>query len=224
MLYHIESLISREQVETLRTLIGRGQFIDGRLTAGKVARQVKLNQELRREPTLNEQVGRVVIGALAGNALFKSAAFPARVADPLVARYQPGMRYGDHVDDPVMVQGGERMRTDLSLTLFLSPPDSYQGGELVIRTPFGEQQVKLAAGDAVLYPSSSLHRVAEVTAGERLVALAWIQSHVRDAAQRALLHELNLAREALLERDPEDPATKRVDQGYANLVRMWSEV
>jgi len=134
------------------------------------------------------------------------------------------MHYGDHVDDPIMAQGGERLRTDLSLTVFLAPPEQYQGGALVIRTPFGEQRVKLAAGDAVLYPSSSLHRVEEVSEGERLVALTWIQSHIRDPARRALLHELNLARGQLLEQAPTDPASQRVDQSYANLVRMWSEV
>ncbi len=224
MLYPIEQLLTPMQLQTLKDLIDQGEFIDGRLSAGKVGQQVKQNLELRREPQLNDRIGRILVSALAANALFKSAAFPVRVADPIIARYRPGMHYGDHVDDPIMAQGGERLRTDLSLTVFLAPPEQYQGGALVIRTPFGEQRVKLAAGDAVLYPSSSLHRVEEVSEGERLVALTWIQSHIRDPARRALLHELNLAREQLLEQAPTDPASQRVDQSYANLVRMWSEV
>jgi PKHD-type hydroxylase len=133
------------------------------------------------------------------------------------------MSYGTHVDDPVMGQG-ELYRSDLSVTVFLVNPDSYDGGELCIQTDFGEQQVKLTAGDAVLYPSSSIHRVAEVTRGERLVAVSWIQSLVRAPEQRALLHELNLAREALLQERPDAPETEQVNHSYINLVRMWSEV
>ena len=134
------------------------------------------------------------------------------------------MHYGDHVDDPVMGSGGPRFRSDVSMTVFLSDPSDYEGGELVIRTPFGTQAVKLPAGYAVIYPSSSLHRVAEVTAGRRLVALTWIQSHVRDPARRELLYELNQARESLLEKAPGDDATRLVDRSYNNLVRMWGEL
>jgi len=119
---------------------------------------------------------------------------------------------------------GPRFRSDVSMTLFLNPPDSYDGGELVVRTPFGDRQVKLAAGDAVVYPSSSVHRVAPVTRGERLVVLTWIQSYVRDAARRELLFELNRAREHLLATDPDEEPAKQVDRSYANLLRMWAEV
>jgi len=141
-----------------------------------------------------------------------------------VARYQPGMAYGDHIDEPLMGAGGPRLRSDLSMTVFLNPPGQYEGGELVIHTGFGVQAVKLAAGDAVLYPSSSLHRVAEVTAGERLVALTWIQSDVRDAARREVLHELDKARQHLLAGDPESETARQVDRSYANLLRMWADL
>jgi PKHD-type hydroxylase len=134
------------------------------------------------------------------------------------------MTYGDHVDDPIMGGTGPRFRSDLSMTLFLNAPERYEGGELVMRTAFGDQRIKLPAGDAVLYPSSSLHQVAEVTAGERLVALTWIQSYVRDAAQRELLFELNQARETLLKDSPQAAHTALVDRSYANLVRMWADV
>ena len=119
---------------------------------------------------------------------------------------------------------GDIYRTDVSVTIFLNNPDEYQGGELVIQTAFGEQQVKLPAGDAVLYPSSSVHRVAEVTEGERLVAVSWIQSLVRDPDKRALLHELNQARETLLHEKPDADETRQVNHSYINLVRMWSEI
>jgi PKHD-type hydroxylase len=146
------------------------------------------------------------------------------VADPIVARYEPGMTYGDHVDDPIMGTSGPRFRTDVSMTIFLNPPEAYEGGELTIRTPFGDRQVKLPAGDAVIYPSSSLHKVAEVRSGERLVALTWIQSYVRDAARRELLYELNLAREGLLKEAPGSETTGYVDRSYANLLRMWADL
>jgi PKHD-type hydroxylase len=128
------------------------------------------------------------------------------------------------VDDPIMGSGGPRFRTDVSMTVFLSSPESYDGGELVVRTSFGEKRVKLAAGGAVIYPSSSLHHVAPVTRGERLVALTWIQSYVRDAARRELLYELNLARERLLKEQPEAETSGYVDKSYANLLRMWAEL
>ena len=170
-----------------------------------------------------QRLYRIVMASVGHSEVFRSAVLPAKVADFIFARYQPGMRYGDHVDDPIMGQG-PRFRSDVSMTIFLNDAQSYDGGELVIRTPFGEQRVKLAAWHAVVYPSSSVHRVAEVTRGERLVALTWIQSFVRDAAQRELLYELDQSRQALLKSDPEDDVAKNVDRSYVNLLRMWAEV
>jgi PKHD-type hydroxylase len=169
------------------------------------------------------ELNNLVMGSLVQHPLYRSTALPLKTATPYYARYVPGMSYGDHVDDPIMGQG-EIYRSDLSVTIFLSDPADYDGGELCIRTPFGEQLVKLPAGDAVLYPSSSIHRVAEVTRGERLVAVSWIQSLVRSPEQRALLHELNQAREKLLRDNPADPETAQVNHAYVNLVRMWSEI
>ncbi len=134
------------------------------------------------------------------------------------------MTYGDHVDDPIMGSGGGRFRTDVSMTVFLNEPNAYEGGELTVRTPFGDKKVKLAAGDAVVYPSASVHEVAPVTSGIRQVALTWIQSYVRDAAKRELLYELDQAREKLLDDDSEAQEAKYVDRSYANLLRMWAEV
>ena len=224
MLLAIPAVLNAAQLDKIRESLAEARFVDGRLTAGRAAARVKNNEELQPEPQVHQRINRIVMSALGHNADFKSAALPHRMADFIVARYQPGMTYGDHVDDPIMGSAGPRFRSDVSMTLFLSPPESYDGGELVIRSAFGDRQVKLAAGDAVVYPSSSVHQVAPVTRGERLVILTWIQSYVRDAAQRELLFELNRAREHLLAQDPDADTTKHVDRSYANLLRMWAEV
>lgn len=224
MLLQLPGLLNPAQVEKVRQLLADAEFVDGRLSAGFAAARVKRNEEMRQEPKRMQLLVRILMASIGHNERFRFAALPHRVADPIFARYRPGMTYGDHVDDPIMGGAGQRFRSDLSMTLFLSDPDRYDGGELVMRTVFGDQRVKLPAGDAVLYPSSSLHQVAEVTAGERLVALTWIQSYVRDPVQRELLFELNQAREALLKESPQARHTALVDRSYANLVRMWADL
>jgi PKHD-type hydroxylase len=224
MLLAINGVLNEAQLAKVRDVLGQARFQDGRLTAGRAAGRVKNNEELAADAQVLQLVTRIVMSALGHSPDFRNAALPHRVAELIVARYQPGMTYGDHVDDPIMGTTGPRFRSDVSMTLFLNPPDSYDGGELVLRTPFGDRQVKLTAGDAVVYPSSSVHQVAPVTRGERLVVLTWIQSYVRDAARRELLFELNRAREHLLATDPDGDAAKQVDRSYANLLRMWAEV
>lgn len=224
MLLEIPSLLNPAQLDKLHALLAEAPFVDGRLSAGWAAARVKHNQELRPDPRRLELLGRIIMSSLGHCEAFKNGALPYRVAEPLFARYQPGMTYGEHVDDPIMGGPGPRFRGDLAMTLFLCPPDAYAGGELIIRTSFGERAVKLAAGDAVLYPASSLHRVAPVTEGERLVCLLWIQSFVRGAEQRELLYELNLARERLLREQPDADSTAYVARAYANLLRMWSDL
>ncbi|MBK1704857.1 Fe2+-dependent dioxygenase [Halochromatium glycolicum] len=224
MLLTIPALLNPAQLQKVRELLADAPFVDGKLSAGFAASRVKRNEEMRQDPERMKLLVRVLMASLGHNERFRFAALPHRVADPIFARYRPGMTYGDHVDDPIMGTSGPRFRTDVSMTLFLNPPEDYEGGELVMRTSFGDRRVKLPAGDAVIYPASSLHQVAEVTAGERLVALTWVQSYVRDPAQRELLYELNLARETLLKAAPETEHTAQVDRSYANLVRMWSEL
>jgi PKHD-type hydroxylase len=224
MLLEIPGLLNEAQLNKIHEVLAKAEFVDGKLTAGSAASRVKHNEEMKAEPKQMELLLRILTSAMAHNPSFRSAALPYRMADPIFARYQPGMTYGDHVDDPLMGHSGQRFRTDVSMTIFLRPPESYQGGELVIGTTFGKQKVKLKAGSAVIYPSSSLHHVAPVTKGERLVALAWIQSYVRDPAQRELLYELDQAREHLLQNAPDDPYTALVDKSYANLLRMWGDV
>lgn len=224
MLLEITGVLNEAQLAKVNEILEGSEFVDGKLSAGMAARQVKENEELKKEPKRMELLIRILVSSLAHNTIFNSAALPYRMADPIFARYRAGMRYGDHVDDAIMGKNGPRLRSDISMTLFLRDPESYQGGELVIRTSFGFHKLKLAAGDAVIYPSSSLHHVAEVTAGERMVALLWVQSHVRDPARRELLYELNQAREQLLAAAPEDLSAKLVDRSFSNLVRMWSDV
>ena len=223
MLIRLPAVLDATQLGAAHELIAGGRFADGRSSAGKAARRVKLNEELALDPTRRSRLDNLVMGQLLQHAVFRSAAMPLKTAAPYYARYSPGMAYGSHVDDPVMGQG-DLYRSDVSVTIFLNAPQDYDGGELCIETEFGTQQVKLPAGDAVIYPSSSVHHVAEVTRGERLVAVSWIQSLVRSPEQRALLHTLNQAREHLLERAPDAPETTRVNHAYVNLVRMWSDV
>jgi PKHD-type hydroxylase len=224
MLIEVEDLLQPAQLQKIDQILSDAEFVDGKLTAGMAAEKVKNNLELKGNPKQMTLLIRILTSAMAQNATFRSAVLPYRMADPIVARYQPGMTYGDHVDDPIMGMSGQRFRTDVSMTLFLREPETYEGGELVVRTTFGEKRIKLKAGNAVIYPSSSLHHVAEVTHGERLVALFWIQSYVRDPGRRELLYELDQAREHLLINSPTEPTTGLVDKSYANLLRMWSDV
>jgi len=224
VLLRIPSVLDRGELEVVRRMLTGAPFVDGKLSAGQVAKRVKHNQEVDRRARELEQLNNLVMGKLVQHPVYRSGALPLRVAAPYYARYTPGMRYGDHVDDPVMGADGTLYRSDVSITVFISDPAEYDGGELVINTPFGEQQVKLPAGDAVMYPSSSLHRVAEVARGERLVAVTWLQSLVRDPARRELLHELNSVRERMLANTPETEDAKLINKTYVNLVRMWGDL
>ncbi|MBK1720882.1 Fe2+-dependent dioxygenase [Thiocystis violacea] len=224
MLLTIPELLNAAQLQKIHETLANATFVDGTLSAGFAAARVKHNQELQPDPERMQRLIRILMASLGHHPTFRFGALPHRVADPIFARYTKGMAYGDHVDDPIMGSTGPRFRTDVSMTIFLNPPEAYAGGELVVRTPFGEQRVKLPAGHAVIYPSASLHQVAEVQSGERLVALTWIQSYVRDPAKRELLYELNLAREHLLKEAPGSETTGHVDRSYANLLRMWSDL
>lgn len=224
MLIRVPQIIGHAQLDRVVALLSKANFTDGRLSAGMSARRVKNNEEVSADDPLIDELNNIIMGSLVRHPIYKRAALPERIAVPYYARYVAGMAYGDHIDDPVMGSGEQRYRSDISVTVFLSAPESYDGGELVIRTAFGEQSVKYAAGDAVMYPSSSRHRVAKVTRGQRLVAVTWIQSLIRDPGKRELLYELSRAREKLLRRAPEAEETRQIDYAYVNLVRMWSEL
>jgi len=224
MLLVIPGVLDNQKLSQVRSLLDQGRFIDGRLSAGKTAKRVKHNEELQPGASQMEPLNSLVMGSLVQHPLFQAAAMPYRVATPYYARYTRGMSYGDHVDDPVMGPPGGQYRSDISTTVFLNGPDDYVGGELVIRAAYGDQSMKPAAGDAVIYPSSSLHHINEVTSGERLVAVTWTQSMLRDPDKRELVFQLYQARESLLQTQPDSEAATQVDHAYVNLVRMWSEL
>jgi PKHD-type hydroxylase len=224
MLLNVPGVLKADELALARSWLAGAHFVDGRLSAGAAARRVKHNQELEAGGLDPERLNRLVMGNLVRHPVYRGGALPLHVASPLYARYQPGMTYGDHLDDPIMGTDGVMYRSDVAVTVFLNAPEEYDGGELVIRTAAGEQAVKYAAGDAVLYPASSIHHVNPVTRGERLVAVTWVQSLVRDAARRELLYGLNAAREKLLQSAPEAEETAQVNAAYLNLIRMWSDI
>ena len=221
MLVQIKHVLGESELRQARKLLGAADFRDGRLSAGDSAQKVKRNEEVSSEDSVSE-LNRLVVGNLVRHPEYKLAALPHRIAVPFYVRYREGMYYGEHIDDPVMGEH-DRYRSDVAVTIFLSSPDEYEGGELVIHTPFGIQEIKYPAGDAVLYPASTRHQVTRVASGERLVAVTWVQSLVRSHEQRGLLYQLGKTREKMLHKDLGAEDTKRVDNVYVNLVRMWSE-
>lgn len=224
MMITLPSVLNALQLQNVRDMLRNASFVNGKLSAGSAASRVKNNQEVARTAPELDALNNVVMNSLVQHPTYRAAALPLRVAAPYYARYVPGMHYGEHVDDPIMGVDGTPYRCDVAITVFLSNVQDYDGGELAVRTTFGTQLVKLPAGDAILYPASSLHQVMPVTRGERLVAVTWLQSAVRDPAQRELLYELHLAREKLLLAAPDAPETAQVNRSYVNLVRMWSDV
>lgn len=224
MMLRLPAVLDPNQLDTVLKLLADAKFIDGKLSAGAAAQRVKHNQELDKGARQMDILNNIVMNGLVQHPVYRAGALPLRVAAPYYARYTAGMSYGDHLDDPIM--GGEDglYRSDIAITVFLNAPEKYDGGELAIRGAFGENRVKLPAGDAVMYPASSLHRVSQITRGERLVAVTWVQSLVRDPAQRELLYELHQAREKLLKVSPDAEETVQVNTAYMNLIRMWGDI
>ena len=218
----IPDILDWPTLKKIRAAINEIGFDDGRRTAGRDAKRVKHNLELKTGSEKANEIQVTVIKALQRNMTFRQAARPFYTHPPLISRYQEGMDYGLHVDD-AMMGGNPKERTDISVTVFLSDPADYDGGETVMHSPFGEQEVKLPAGAAVVYPSSTLHRVAPVTRGERLAAVTWVQSYVRDPAKREILHDVYQMREKLAKLHPDDEEADLAFKTYANLLRMWSE-
>ena len=226
MLITIADLLTADEVAHCRGVLARAPWVDGRATAGPISAVVKANRQV--EPTSREAIecGEVILAALNRNPDFLSAALPLRILPPMFNAYGPGEHFGIHVDNAIRNAPGsrERIRTDVSTTVFLSEPDEYEGGELTVETPFGVQSVKLAAGHAVVYPSTSLHEVTPVTAGERLASFFWTQSMVRDEGERTLLFDLDQTIQDLRRaQGEEDPHAVRLSFVYHNLVRRWAE-
>lgn len=225
MLLHIPNVLTREQVAAMRAAIDAAEWVDGRATVGSQGAQVKRNRQLPETSPVALAQGRIIEQALAANGLFFSAALPARTMPPLFNRYAGSETYGLHVDGAARrVPGSAQwLRTDVSSTLFLCDPEDYDGGELVVVDTYGTHEVKLPAGDLILYPSTSLHRVEPVTRGERVCSFFWTQSLVRDDARRALLFEMDQAITSLRTRHGETEETVSLTGHYHNLLRMWAE-
>jgi PKHD-type hydroxylase len=228
MLVQIPKLLSADQVQKIAAKLDAADapWVDGRATAGHQGARVKDNRQLDEASPLARTLGDVVLSALERHPLFISAALPHRVYPPMFNSYEGGMQFGNHVDGAVrlMPGSGEKIRTDISATLFLTAPDSYDGGELLIEDTYGTHAVKLGAGDLVLYPASSLHRVAPVTRGRRVASFFWVQSMVRDDTQRAILFDLDRSIQRLSAKVADDPALVDLTGVYHNLLRQWSEV
>ena len=222
MLHWINQILDQSDLNTIQAELQQGNFIDGKKTAGYRAKRLKQNQQLKKTPEQAELLNRLIIDKLERNALFQAIAVPKRIHRPLFSRYSEGMQYGKHIDNALMDKPNA-LRTDLAVTVFLNEPDQYDGGELIIDTPLGEQSIKLPAGDAVVYPATTLHRVASVTSGERLAAVTWVQSYIRDPGQREILFDMNKIRRQLDKQSPDNEETDLAHKVYANLMRLWIE-
>jgi len=225
MLVHIPQVLTAGQVAECRAALAAADWVDGRATAGHHAARAKDNMQVPEGHPASRKLGAMILAALERHALFVTAALPHKVYPPLFNRYQGGQAYATHVDGAIRDVGGtpHRVRTDLSATLFLSPPDEYDGGELVIEDTYGAHKVKLPAGDMILYPGTSLHRVQPVSRGARLAAFFWVQSMVRDDGERTLLLDLDTAIQQLGRALPDHAAVAQLLNVYHNLLRRWAD-
>jgi PKHD-type hydroxylase len=226
MLLVVPKVLTAEQLNRCREALAAAEWVDGKATAGYQGAQVKQNRQLPENSQLARELGDLVLGSLERDPLFISAALPKCVYPPMFNRYEGGEYFGSHVDNAVrLIPGtGIKLRTDISATLFLAAPADYEGGELLVEDTYGTHSVKLPAGDMVLYPSTSLHKVTPVTRGARVASFFWVQSMVRDDAQRTLLYDLDTSIQRLNAAGADEAARTRLIGCYHNLLRMWSEL
>ena len=226
MLLQIPGVLTAPQVREARAVLDAAEWVDGRVTAGHQSARAKNNEQVPESHPAARQVGETIVAALARSPLFRSAALPLHVFPPLFNRYTGGQSFGSHVDNAVRQVSGtaHQLRTDLSATLFLSEPDEYDGGELVVEDTFGVQSVKLPAGHMILYPASSLHHVRPVTRGARVSSFFWIQSMVRDDGERTLLFDLDLSIQRLGAEHPDHASVLQLTGVYHNLLRRWADL
>ena len=226
MLVRIPKVLTPIETESFRRVLESAAWVDGAITAGHQSRLAKNNMQLAEDDPAAVQMGDQIIAALEQNSLFVAAALPSRVFPPLFNRYSGGQNFGTHVDNAIRQVSGtaNRIRTDLSATLFLSEPDEYEGGELVIEDTYGVQSVKLPAGEMILYPATSLHHVTPVTRGSRLASFFWIQSMVRDDGQRTLLFDLDSAIQEVAAGEQGSAAAVKLTGIYHNLLRRWADI
>jgi PKHD-type hydroxylase len=223
MLVQVPHVLDDDALAKMRARLAEAAWVDGRQTAGHQSARVKENVQLAEDSLDARELGDLLVRALERNGLFIAAALPRHVFPPLFNKYEPGMGFGAHVDNAIRQIGnsGQRIRTDVSATLFLNAPEDYDGGELIVEDTFGTHSVKLPTGDMILYPATSLHRVMPVTRGARIASFFWIQSLVKDDSERTMLFELDRTIAELGQRSPNDPALVRLTATYHNLVRKW---
>lgn len=219
MLITIADVLASAELADIRATLAAAPFVDGRNTAGWSAKLVKDNKQLQESSATLRILRERVERAIRDNPVFQAAVRPRAITPMLFSRYAPGQSYGSHIDNPIM----DDIRTDVSFTLFLSDPDSYEGGELILETSAGEDAIKLDAGHMVTYPSTMLHRVEAVSTGERLAAVGWARSWVRDSAQREILFDLEAAKRSSFESQGKTPAFDLIAKASANLMRMWAD-
>ena len=220
--HHIPSLLKAEEILSIEKLVNESSFADGKETASMAAKEVKNNFQVDTSTAAYEEILAIITNAIQTSPYFQVAAQPKTVHPFIISKYTSGNYYGWHVDSPIM--GKPAIRTDLAMTIFLSDPATYEGGELVIQTTAGPVAMKPAKGDAVLYPCQFLHCVNEIKSGERLAAVTWIQSNIQSSEQRQLLFELNQVHAMLNQKDKHAPETNLLLQAYSNLFRMWADV
>lgn len=225
MLIAIPDVLTSTEVAEARRALEAASWTDGRATAGYQGARVKDNEQLPLDSPVAAEVGRAILRALAANSLFMSAALPLHVLPPMFNRYAGGQTFGTHVDGAIRsMPNGQRIRTDLSCTLFFAGPDEYDGGDLVVEDTYGSKSVKLPAGHMILYPSTSLHHVTPVTRGTRLCSFFWIQSLVREDSRRSILFDMDVAIQRLAAESPGHPSVVSLTGVYHNLLRQWTEL
>lgn len=223
MIFSIPNFLTSDELQKITSSLSEADFIDGKTTAGWHAKKVKNNAQLSNKADYSQELKQLVTNALKRNPLFQIAVRPKIIHSMLLSRYETGMSYGRHTDNALM--GGENFwRSDVSLTVFFNDPSSYEGGELIIEGTDSEQSFKLEAGSAIIYPSLYLHRIEPVTKGVRLVAVAWVQSLIRDPNEREILFELDTARRSIFEKQGKTPEFDLISKAQANLLRKWAEV
>ena len=226
MLLQIPDVLMPDEVARCRKVLDEAEWVDGLITAGHQSARAKRNMQLAEEHPAAVELGEMIVAALERSPLFMSAALPLKVFPPLFNRYEKGQAFGNHIDNAIRQITGtsHRVRTDLSATLFLSSPEEYDGGELVVEDTYGVHSVKLSAGHLLLYPASSLHHVRPVTRGARLASFFWIQSMVRDDGERTLLFDLDTAIQGISRDAPDHPSLLQLTGVYHNLLRRWADV
>ena len=226
MILHIPNVLNKEQLVECRKLLDEANWIDGKLTAGSQAKSVKNNFQLAENDTLTAYLREIITNSLNSNPLFISAALPNHIISPFFNRYENGGNYGNHVDNSILydMQKQKSFRTDISCSLFFSEPEEYEGGEMVISDTFGTHEVKLPAGDMILYPSTSLHRVEAVTSGVRMVSFMWVQSMIRSAWKRSMLFELDNTIQSLRAKYGETTEAVDLSIHYHKLIQEWAEL